>query len=1519
MAKKKIRRKIKDATKMVFTNPIATQQALYDMALKGKDKIEDAISAGFHNGPRGVAKSDMLYTYDLDSLPKRDVERISGDLKNGAKVAFFSSSKKNDAISSLKSLGLDSSYASQVYLVCCDGHEILMGSNNQFASVQTEVLMPKRDENGNVELASSGVPLMQRGPRIGAFSQERKDKINDFKTQAANGGYDVEVEPVEGVITITGGDRKSQVYQARKLLDSLVLTPQEMQNYGINITKNGIMIAPINRSNVNADYTICALAGVKATNVRRSVANVGQINNPHTVASFYAMFVDEENQMLSADEASKKGIIDNIALNLFDPEPDFVTVDSFTRNGSWIQRWTPSNRKSLRELHEYQQDYVYRLNEELGIGNKRTVGQTAVAGVRNIPHVILNAWRGREALKLPETTYDQAKRLRQINVVSPLTDSIYRSMLPMFDLPNFKGKYSYAQRQEAVEKIQEAQANITAGIDVESNNKIIKENSEIVETFDNHATWVLGPVTNVITYLADTQENYKPKGLKGRISSFASGIIRRERMPDAKISQLPKYQKEQQTTFQQLERFNQYLLSIENVAERSNLSTIYTGFMLLMEDKMKAGVSQEEIFERINSFVNSHIKERTDTNDDTPVTPTPPSPTDENNNENRDFDEATKRQQYVDALVLKRSVEADQQMLDTIVRQYNGDEKEAAQDPSYIYFSNQLISHKQALSVYPKPEEGYTPANLDEKTLSKAIDYSINNTYITLFNKNIEKQNSLGIQTQTKTLQLYDVPEYLKKDSNFQALMATVYESSQYADVDTKLGSEVHNEYIKNHKTLSEFSKGYVNNPEMAKTFLSPVWAMVVENAITGFDANYTELLTAGAVDEKKQEEQKEEEKVNTDDQKLIIDAFRQFSYVPSVSLEKTNKVFRKQALKMTNEDLWMFNRYHKIITTGMEEYLASRGYAYKVGDRTEYGTMLQVLKELNAAFVTKEGLTQDKVTTYKQQENLKSFVKAYAQISKKYKNNPVALKQAKEIFLFEMDQARRLDIYRKSIVARGDGFTFRGKKAKTQDELLGRAFEEDLHKKGGASEIVLSLIQTTSGNVRDYNLFKFDVQTSFEATSLQFDQGILNPNLDDFRCARAFVGEAFAAFDSYLTDPKTKKNMLEGTKEYEIFTKFRNAWDIDPSSKAPKNALEKERELESFAKAYEEIENEYKDDPASLKRAQDMFMFCFGQARVVGEMFKEDSTSKRPWIALQNADKAEYLSRFKDQMNDDFNIFMQASNTATLICGINDVNNVAGKLPATSRLGETSRQAKPTGKKVGAGSRAKTEEVVKKKTAAKLNEQNVAKKPKTPSASKPKPKTKKSGPKKKEIGVDRFVEGSKQLIVSNGIIQAKNILKTLDKSDPLAKKLNEYIESAQKEFDQSIEQNGKLFEDAKKNPQALKYTVTSNIVTQNAYSMLTGNVAETKPQLQSIAQDVWGEIFEKQKKGEKLTEVEQALIQNTPMWQLMLDQKKLQVEEQKKKAQELPQTNTNKTNTNNADQTNVDSLSGQQAKVMSH
>ena len=54
-------------------------------------------------------------------------------------------------------------------------------------------------------------------------------------------------------------------------------------------------------------------------------------------------------------------------------------------------------------------------------------------------------------------------------------------------------------------------------------------------------------------------------------------------------------------------------------------------------------------------------------------------------------------------------------------------------------------------------------------------------------------------------------------------------------------------------------------------------------------------------------------------------------------------------------------------------------------------------------------------------------------------------------------------------------------------------------------------------------------------------------------------------------------------------------------------------------------------------------------------------------------------------------------------------------------------------------------------------------------------------------------------------------------------------------------------------------------------------------------------------------------------MWQLMLDQKKLQVEEQKKKAQELPQTNTNKTNTNNADQTNVDSLSGQQAKVMLH
>ena len=1439
------------------------------------NRVMERISPSVHIAPEGLAKNEMMFSYNLDTLPKSEIVKIQKDLSDGAKIMFTSSAGQAGAKDALLALGLDEKYASSVFVVCDEGHRVLHSQFGKFSDSQTDVGAPKRNAEGNLELDKNRLPQIVVDSRSHSFSSDQMDKIENY---AKSIGLVVAADKVSGTIKILGADRNAQVFHAANLIDSLALTPEELEDYGINFTRDGVIIRPATRSIVNAEYTVCALSKTKPENVRRVASTLGEINNNVTLESFMNLFTDESGKRISAEEASRRGILDRVPYDMFEPERDFDTIDTKTQNGTWFQRWGRGNRKDLREVHLFIQDRAYKIN-----------------------HAEIDG-RGKN-FKLEPC------------VMADVSSTFYDAMMPT------STGISYAQRFQAEQDLLKATRNMTKGIDIEENEKLAKQSRAIIKEFNAQTDWHNDVLNSVLDYVSGVPKAYKAKKGRNRISSFLHGVVSRDKMPESKAADLPEFLALQDGVFEKAEAFNEYMQSIEDPAEKARLSAVFSGYMISWERKIKKGATEEEILGEMESFFETHTKEiekkdedestitpppvepdKTEDEDSDTSTPPggessePPSGGDGDGRAEEEEDEEALKQQYLDQLILKHTIEADKQMLSNIVRQYDGNEEAAKDDPNYIYFSSQLESHQTLLDSYKEIEKPVKLEGIDERKLGNAVEYGVMNVYTNQYNFTIQKLNEKGQETRCKPLPLYEVPESLKKSNEFQSVAQIISTVAEEADMDIKLGSEIHNELLKHRQEVETVAKNDLLGTLKGNLLEGSIFASVVENSLYNKDEIDVEVFTAAPKITPGTSTVTPE--VPTVELPEMIDAFKQFSYVPSITVEQTNKNFNKSVINMTNLDLWKFNRYHGIVTSNMEEYLKSRGYSD--------GTMIKILKELNAAFVVQEGLTQDKATTYKAQGKLKDFEKAYDEICEKYADNPAALKQAKEIFMFQMDEARRLDIYRKEIAASGKGYTFRGKKAKSEDELLGMALKEDLNKDSGK---VLAMIQTSSQNVREYNMFKFDVQTSFEATEQQFGMGVLKPSLDSYKFSRAFTGEMLLGMKTYL-----EKCELTDTKEFEIFEKLASAWNVDVNKKTPANAVARDKELSSFEKQYKIIVKEYGDDPAALKRAEDMFMVCVGQARVVGEMFKEDNPNKT-WETLRTADKGNYAKRFEEKLNDDRDVAVQAIRTATLLAGVNEVKNSARHLSLPAGLGETSDLAVASGAAAVADEELiKKEEAAKKRAEAKKKKEEelktaaVAKKASSRSRSgkndskknnlSPKRANKKKDEPKIEKEEDNLAIAREQLVLSNSIINAQKIRQQilanyqgneqLAKQDPMFRKLDSYIETSKAKLDKNIEINGNQKTKAKGDSLAVGSIVTNEVISKMAYnsviSMTENENASSIEQRFSdkVIDDVkksWEDIVMKKAKGLPLTSEQEFLLENTPMWNVLIDEMRRQNE----------------------------------------
>ena len=1462
-----------------ISNPVLLSNAVDELVVKTKDYV----SPEFYKIPRDVSSAQMMMEFDLDTLSKRDMPRIEQQIAKGVQVVFVTSKNIKQARDMLASFDLAGAEKENVFLFCEEGRNILRGNGKAPASLYYEVKSPLRNEDGSIKLDEKGLPKLSKSKTKFGFNKDQIDYVDSYSRARAK-NIKIEYDGPSGRVAVLDESREEQVFQALNILNIMSLSPQQQKEFGISFTTNGLQLKPMAQSDVNATYTACSVAGIEPKNIRQCLAGLGQVTNNTSVKDFLEMFVNKDGVLMSPDEARESGRIQKVVKQLQqNVELEFLSMDKQRLTGSFLARWRPSTRKGLAELNRV---------------NRGLVGDA-----------IRNFGKGSENYK---------QNLENVH------DAMYEAMMPMYDHKDvsFPGKVSYAKRMQALN-------NIKAGVNVELSKKDVKN-------FDHQIVWQHETINSVLNFIITPPPQQSLPRVRGRISSFFVEATGRATMPERSVADFNKFHQFQQETFDNLTKFSQYLQEIDIPTKRAELSLIFSGFMIGLEREIAKGATQQSVLEKCNEFVDTHMIVKKDEATITPSIPTPstpPSKDDGKDKDGKDKDSKDKdRKDYIAYRATTESIDADESMLRFILSKYDGDAEKAERDPAYMHFSESLEKHKKMLADLKSDAELKAPEDLDEEKLALSISYVIKNTAIFTYNDIVSSCAEVSGKKYLDLQPGYNIPKFIKGTKEFNKVVCSLDVAvSRVAlkDIDSPI---IHNRLLERTENFGKYANSNMTlpAPEFDKDFefLANMFKESINDSnnmlLKIHEGKLVMPYTPGKEDEDKR--LSDFELMSRD----VMSVFETFSYVPATNMEQARQKFEKVVLNMNNDVLYAYNRYNSFITKNMEEHLKKRGFTDS--------TTLNALKELNNAFPHMPGLTQTGVSAFKRSE-MKNFAKNYNEIAEKYKDNQPALKQAMEILMFQIAESKRLDIYRKSVRFERGNFTFLGRKAPTEDELLQLVLKEDMN---GDTDKVLAMINLTSQNIKDYNIYSLPTKNSFEQTKQQFTSTALSPAVDNFRMMRPFSNVTLSAMNNYLVKYQYDKT---DALTYEIFDKLSSAWsngvDVDALVSTKIKAPERDAQLKEFNKQYKALEKLY-GNKAEFKKAQDMVTLCLGQATALTEEFRKEH-SRTPWQDLQKANKEEFAWKFADELEEDRDTSIHNIRSATLLAQVFDETKTEKEIEASRRSKrrtlakedekpekgkkETPEVKKAEPKAEEAKGYAKTEGKLEKTEETKLEKPSKPNK-KVFEEEKHIAEKEKKQPKTEEVFEDasdkNFADTEKQeqamhqFMLVQGINSANNIQSWIlannngDKSKALKDvsyaKLVDYVNSAKKELKNNVTQNGNLLSMIDKNdPQVVRsansivylntfaYNKIAKMQDGNAQAM--PNVVLDKQEENKIEQEFENSLISK---GEdSLAPEQQELLRNIPMWAVLLEEDKKQKEAEKQKQEEKQATKTNPGQTN--------------------
>ena len=856
-----------------ITEQVANITAATRASKNASKKSSEPIHPSFYHYDKKEDFQNLLFIIDVDKGPVSlaEVARIKQIIEAGGHVAFETKRERDKAIEFMRQLHLDITIEdgkilyNSMYLICDNGGAIIKTTNGTFDKEQGDIFGEIPVRKASVDSKGNRQKLLDRHfimdtPTLPKTVPDQEGKGQVWEPEVWGGiekyvddhqSAGITFDPYTQQIVIKGGTREEQLIHARDILKASNLlsfevkhgeytpTTKEIEDYGISYTDEGIVIRPLYQSMLNAERSLTHVLGLNISDdcIRKQISSIHQIINNVPAAEFMDMWPSkkEDGTDYTDEELKKDGVLQEIGDKLINIDPDAITVDPKTRNGTYVAPFRfLSNRKALRTLHRDYERYQIRLNQEI--------------------------------------------EKDRVNVIDPdkVNDAMITSMMPAYDMPELnKVPYltPYSVYQKAVET----------------------KKYDIVKKFEDQMVWQQNTTNNVMHFMLNIPPNFSgiPQK-KGKVSSFLYNVIGKEVLPQPVVEGKQEFLDSRKEALTQIENISASLIKIEDPAKRAEESAIFSGFMLELEYNIKKGYTQQEIFDKIIQFVNERdyiiaeapAQQAEEPQDDDTLTPPSSAPkppteeethledeaTDDDTAENEDAAgrglgdkggtsggspvvEKEKKdtdydQAYINQEILRQSLAANKALASNLVAQYQERRKKGeyaddsamlkafTDDPVRKYLASQkkIISDQleDELKNNPTVEGEDEHVTVNAKQISVAAYYSAINTATNMCNDFITKQAEIN-GDEPMLLSAF-VKSDIDKNPAYQQMQYQVVEGIDDVDLRVIKDPNVHN-------ILDQTNKAFKGNVEVRDDVTEdPRFAMMADLTTAQIEAHNAQI-----------------------------------------------------------------------------------------------------------------------------------------------------------------------------------------------------------------------------------------------------------------------------------------------------------------------------------------------------------------------------------------------------------------------------------------------------------------------------------------------------------------------------------------------------------------------------------------------------------------------------------------------------------------------------------------------------
>ena len=965
--------------------PVKGAKLAYTASKNAYKKTEAFVHTDFWNQPNGARLDQQLIAIDLDTaaFSPRMLRELDKVLKQHGKIVFKTTKSQDEAIKIIKDLQLSPLYEwenrkitkGDVFLACEGGKTILNSVNGRFDDATgIDLRAPERDPaTGEKKTILSDRVLMYPATKPRKWLSESIGRLDAYSKSVPEAGITFNAADQE--IKITGGTRQEQLAHLKNVMDSVMWLDMKFRrgpdgfnipdakasdDYGVTFTEEGVVIRPIDRSLVNAELTIAHSFGIKPENVRRIVGSTAQINNNVPLNEVFSMLQKPDGSVYTTEEAQEAGVFEQMADRLINFDEDMLYVDPQTNNGTYVARYRFGNRHSLNAFHDDFAKYQSRVNQEF-------LGQISKG--------------------------NDEKSIRQ---------ALFDAMMPAYDVPALT-KLPYITPYS---KLLEAQA---------TNDK------ETIEKFERQVIWQRNTTASVMQFLLNVPADYNKTSKKDRISSFLYNITGKSTLPEPISANKEDFIYRQNTVLAQIRQYSNQLLAIKDAAVRANESEEFSGFMIGIEQDIKAGLTQQEAFNKFEEYIKERnlaqyltdesSLENTNDNEDT-LTPNDNNnnQTDTNNNNNNNNNDNNENIQdedaeYINQEILRQNIQANNTILRNIEDKYTVagklDVVAMGADPAYIYFRNlnrtmegNLHDRQVANGIIEHPSAN---ASIDETQLQDGLYYSIVNNNVMIYNDRAQKQAAIN-GAQPVLLDAFDLPEDMVNNPYYQQSQLQTLKGIKSVNLRQYWNPAVHKVFDASNKQMqANINQTLLDTTTQDKRF--DLIAEITKNKIEEHNKSLEEIVTNSV--HKKDEDTKKEEKQEENDNKKGEEDTQQ----EEKAQYKRDALFTKVCIKPSVD---MYRRRRNFMTQTLantQMFMQSKN----MQDSTEY----QILSEVASKWVAVVGAENMKTISKAadRDKELKQINGLWEEIEQRYADNPNAIRRAQELYTSCMLQSENMTL----------------------------------------------------------------------------------------------------------------------------------------------------------------------------------------------------------------------------------------------------------------------------------------------------------------------------------------------------------------------------------------------------------------------------------------------------------------------------------------------------------------------------